>query len=119
MVDSYITRRCVSLINTSVVLSFLSHFVTIIFNFIHVSSVVGNIDDYKILYRIRFRLFWPRMRSNIKEWIQKYPHCILTYRWIRCCQGLMFSWPVSSPFAILQIDLWSPGHQTDRNSNFF
>jgi len=27
----------------------------------------------------------------------------------------MFSWPVSSPFAILHIDLWIPGHHTDPN----
>ena len=29
----------------------------------------------------------------------------------------MFSWPVSSPFAILHADLWMPGHFKDRNSN--
>ena len=27
----------------------------------------------------------------------------------------MFSWPVSSPFAILHVDLWMPGHHTDPN----
>ena len=27
----------------------------------------------------------------------------------------MFSWPVSSPFAILHADLWIPGHHTNRN----
>ena len=29
----------------------------------------------------------------------------------------MFSWPVSSPFAILHADLWVPDHFTDSNGN--
>ena len=27
----------------------------------------------------------------------------------------MFSWPVSSPFAILHVDLWMRGHHKDPN----
>ena len=40
---------------------------------------------------------------------------MLTYRWIRQGQELMLSWCVSSPFAILHVDLWMPGNYTDRN----
>ena len=40
---------------------------------------------------------------------------MLTYRWRHRGQELMFSWPVSSPFAILYVDLWMPGHHTDPN----
>ena len=29
----------------------------------------------------------------------------------------MFSWPVSSPFAIIHVDLWMPGKYTDTNGN--
>ena len=29
----------------------------------------------------------------------------------------MFSWSVISPFAIFHVDLWSPGHMTDRNDH--
>ena len=29
----------------------------------------------------------------------------------------MFSWPVSSSFAILHTDLWVPGHFTDSDGN--
>ena len=42
---------------------------------------------------------------------------MLTYRWRRREQELMFSWPVSSPFAILHADLWIPGHHSDPNDN--
>ena len=57
------------------------------------------------------------MRTDIKEWIQKYPHCTLTYRWRRRGQELIFFWPVSSPFVILIVDLWMPGCHTDNNDN--
>ena len=55
------------------------------------------------------------MRTDIKEWIQQCPNCILTCRWRRRGRELMFSWPISSPFAILHVDLWSSGHMTDQN----
>ena len=42
---------------------------------------------------------------------------MLTYRWRRRGQELMFSWPVSSTFAILHVDLWMPGHHSDPNGN--
>ena len=42
---------------------------------------------------------------------------MLTYRWRRCGQELMFSWPVSSSFAILHVDLWMLGRFTDSNGN--
>ena len=32
-------------------------------------------------------------------------------------QDLMFSWPVSSPFAILHVNLGMPVHPTDNNGN--
>ena len=42
---------------------------------------------------------------------------MLTYRWRRRGQELMFPWPVSSPFTILHVDLWILGHFTDSNGN--
>ena len=49
----------------------------------HLSPIAGHMGKYKTLYRIRFRFFWPRMRTDIKEWIQQFPSCILTCRWRR------------------------------------
>ena len=71
----------------------------------HASPVAGHMGEYKTLYRIRLRLFWPRLCTYIKEWIQQYPNCILTYRWRRRGQELMFSWHVSSSIDILQVGL--------------
>ena len=56
------------------------------------------------------------MSADIKEWIQQCPNCILTCRWRRQGQELIFSWPISSPFAILHVDAWSPEHMTDHNA---
>ena len=51
-----------------------------IFNIMHATPDAGHMGEYKTLYRIRLRFFWPHMRADIKEWIQKCPHCVLTYR---------------------------------------
>ena len=59
-----------------------------IFNRIHDTPVAEHMDEYKTLYRIRLRFFWPRMRTDIKEWIHKCPHYTLTYRWR--CRGQEF-----------------------------
>ena len=51
------------------------------FVLIHASPVAGHMGEYKNLYRIRLRFFGPRMRTDIKKWIQQCPNCILTCRW--------------------------------------
>ena len=40
---------------------------------------------------------------------------MLTYHWRRYGQELMFSWPVSSLFVILHVNIWIPCHHTDPN----
>ena len=42
---------------------------------------------------------------------------MLTYRWRRRGQEFIFSWPVSSPFPILYVNLWMIGRHTDNNGN--
>ena len=83
----------------------------------HATPVAGHMGELKILYRIRLRFFWPRIRTDIKEWIHQCTHCTLTYRWRRRGQELKFSWSVSSPFGILRVALWMTSHHTDENGN--
>ena len=83
----------------------------------HATPVAGHMGELKILYRIRLRFFWPRICTDIKEWIHQCPQCTLIYRWRRRGQELKFSWSVSSPFGILRVDLWMTGHHTDENGN--
>ena len=42
---------------------------------------------------------------------------MITYRWRRRDQELMFSWTVSSHFSILRVNLWLPWYRTDHNDN--
>ena len=60
--------------------------------------------EYETLYRIRLRFYWSRMRTDIKEWIQKCLHCTTTYSWRRRGQECIFSWPVSPYFTILHVE---------------
>ena len=73
----------------------------------------ANIKLYTVFV---FVLFFASMCADIKEWMQQCPNCILTCRWRRQGQELIFSWPISSPFAILHVDAWSPEHMTDHNT---
>ena len=77
----------------------------IIFSLLHAFPAVGHMREYKTVYRIRLRFFWPKMRSDIHQWIKQCSHGQLTFRWRRRDQELMFSWPVSLPFAIIHVDL--------------
>ena len=76
-----------------------------IFTLMHATHVAGYMSEYKTLYRIKLRFFWPRLRSDVADWMKQCAHCLLTTRWRCRGQELMFSWPVSSPFAILDVDL--------------
>ena len=36
----------------------------------------GHMGEYKTLFRIRTRFYWPGMRKDIKLWIKMCAHCI-------------------------------------------
>lgn len=55
----------------------------------HATPVDGHMGVYKTLHRFRLRFLWPRICTDITEWIQKYSHCTLTYRWKRRGQELI------------------------------
>ena len=89
----------------------------IIFDLMHATPIASHMEEYKSLYRIKLRYFWPSLRSDVADWIKQCAHCIITYRWRRRGQELMLSWPVSSPFAILHVDLWISVHHFNPNGN--
>ena len=86
------------------------------FNLMHSTPVAGHMGEYKILCRIRLRFVLASITFSC-FWMNQqvyplYDHVSFTSKG----QELMFSWPVSSPFAIPHVDLWMPGHYTDINS---
>ena len=65
----------------------------VIFSLIHTTHFSGHMREYKTVYRIgiRLQLCWSRLCSNISDWIEKCPHCMLAYRWMCRGQELTFS----------------------------
>ena len=113
-----IAHRLLCIISYRLVyLEFITLSINHICRIIDASPTAGRMREYKTLYQLKIRLFWPRMKTVIKDWVKQCPHYMKTYRWRRRSQEFMFSWPVSSPFAILHVHLWIPGHFTDCNSN--
>ena len=80
-----------------------------IFAAYHASPSTGHFGPYKTLHRVRQRFFWPRVTSDIHAWCKECASCILTRNTIRKSSELSFSWPISTPFYILHVDLWEPG----------
>jgi len=75
--------------------------------------------EFKTLHRLRLRFLWPKMRSDIASWVRMCPHCILTDKNTRENKELVFSWPITSPFFILHVNLWAPGSLTDYHGNTY
>ena len=80
-----------------------------LFSHYHAGPSGGHMGEYKTLYRMRSRFFWPKMRNDIKTWVKGCPHCVSYNVWRDRRSELYFSWPVTTPFWIMHIDLWSPG----------
>ena len=71
--------------------------------------------EYKTLYRICIRFYWPYMRADIKNWVKSCAHCCAYDVWRNGKSELYFSWPVTTLFYIMHVDLWAPGHLVDKN----
>ena len=57
----------------------------------HVSPSTADVGKYKTPYRIKFRLFWPTMWTDIKNKINACTRCNITYRWRIRGSDLLFS----------------------------
>lgn len=86
-----------------------------IFSHYHAGQVGGHMGEYKTLYRLCLRFIWPNMRENIKEWVRGCAHCISHHIWRNRKSKLHYSWPVTSPFYIMHLDLWQPGNLMDKD----
>jgi len=80
-----------------------------VFTAYHASGVGAHMGKYKTLLAIRMRFFWPNMRKDIMAWVDGCPDCIPARIRRRESTGLVHSWPVTTPFSILSVDIWKPG----------
>ena len=63
------------------------------------------------------RFWWPGIRNNIKAWVKSCAQCIDYDVWCNKKSELYFSWPVTTPFYIMHVDLWMPGKLVDDTGN--
>jgi hypothetical protein len=75
----------------------------------HASGSGAHMGAFKTLLLIRTRFFWPRMRKLIMAWVKGCAGCIPTAVRNREGTGLLHTWPITTPFAILSVDMWKPG----------
>ena len=89
-----------------------------LFNHYHAGPSAGHMGEYKTLYRMRMRFFWPGLRNDVKNWVKSCANCVAYNVWRNRKSETHFSWPVTVPFWIMHVDLWSPGDVvTDKNGN--
>lgn len=84
-----------------------------IFSHYHAGPSGGHMGEYKTLFRIRMRFFWPGIRRDIKFWVKSCAYCCAYNIWCNRKSEVYFSWPVTTPFYIMHVDLWMPGKLTD------
>ena len=83
------------------------------FSHYHAGPSGGHMSEYKILFRLRMRFYWPSMRQDINNWIKGCAHCVAYNVWRNRKSELYFSWSITSPFHIMHVDLWMPGTLLD------
>ena len=68
-------------------------------------------------YSIHMRYWWPEIRNNINNWVKLCGKCIAYDVWRNRKSELYVSWPVTTPFYIMYVDLWMPGKLVDKLRN--
>ena len=63
----------------------------IIFSHYHAGPSGGHMGEYKTLFRIRTRFYWPGVRKDIKLWIKICAHCVAYDIWRNRKSELYFS----------------------------
>ena len=66
--------------------------------------------EYKTLFCLCLRFFWPVLRKDVKEWVKGCAHCVAHNLWRSQKSKLYLEWPITMPFYIMHVDIWSPGH---------
>ena len=75
----------------------------------HASGSGAHMKAFKTLLLIRLRFFWPSMRKSIMLWVKGCAGCIPAAARNRESSGLLHSWPITTPFCIVSVDIWKPG----------
>jgi len=79
-----------------------------VFSHYHAGPSTGHMGEYKRLFWMRLRFFWSGLHKDVKEWVKGCTHCNSYKLWKTRKSELYFSWPVTSTFYIMHVDLWAP-----------
>ena len=85
----------------------------IVCNAFHCTPMGAHMKTFKTLLLIRLRFIWPDMRKEIFDWVRGCLGCFPARGAIRESSGLLQSWPITTPFAIISVDIWKPGEMSD------
>ena len=88
-----------------------------IFSHYHAGPSGGHMGTYKTLFRLRMWFFWPHMREDIKKWVAQCAHYVSYNIWRSRKSEMHFSGPITVPFWIMHVNLWSPGVMLDTDGN--
>ena len=86
--------------------------IKLIFDAYHDSGVGGHIGINKTVLVLQLRFLWPNMRKTIIKCVKACMNCISMEKLVTVSQQLIQSWPLLTPFAVISMDLWSPGDIT-------
>ena len=86
------------------------------FDHYHIGLSGGHMGEYKTLYQLRMRFFWPSLREEIKKWMAACAHCVNYNIWRTRSSKLHLSCLITVSFWIIYTYLWSPGLTEDINN---
>lgn len=80
-----------------------------LFDAYHATPVAGHMGVYKTLHWLRLWFFWQKMRQLVIDWVTQCAHCVLANSTCHVSTKLLYSFLPDEPFAVIHVDLWSPG----------
>lgn len=80
-----------------------------LFEAYHATPVARHMGICKMLHRLCLQFFWPKMRQSVTTRISECAHCVLANSMQRVSSKLLYSFSPDEPFAVIHVDLWSPG----------
>ena len=73
--------------------------------------------EYRTLFIIRMCFYWTGVCKDIKLWLKYCARCVAYNIWRDKKSEFYFSWPITTPFYIMHVEVWAPGHLVDENVN--
>ena len=67
-----------------------------LFNHYHSGPTGRHMGEYKTLYRMRYRFYWPKTHDDFKPWLQSCAHYTTYYIWRNLKRKLYLYWTITT-----------------------